>query len=163
MRDSQRSKVYKAEEVLKEGDVRLDTVPEIQSYVDRLIKSAWFRRRWPSVKSVIVKDGRGRIRAGASDDGSILMPFWCRYRYIVLHEISHLLPDWNVADHGPEFCKVYLELVKHCMGRDAWEKLRTSFKNNRVKWIKREGSHPKGVAPPHLVPYQKTAGRQKDG
>ena len=169
-RDSQRSKVYKAERVLGDGDIRLETVDEITAYLNKLMNSAWYQRRWPNATAIRVKDGRSRRRAGASRmpwGGEITMPVWSRNRYLVLHELAHIVrpvkPDMSA--HDRDFCKVYLELVKHGMGREAWEKLRTSFKAHRVKWIQRSSTRPKGIVPESLRVHamNRAAGRRNDG
>lgn len=147
--DSQRSKVYKAERraflpfesAFGANDMRRwKTVGEMQSYVDRLLASAWWKRRWPTVTKIVVKDGRGRRKAGSAG-GSILMPLWARKEWVILHEIAHevvgrTIGHRNVAAHGREFCQVYLELVGHMMGDDARKALKDEFQAHKVKHTK---------------------------
>lgn len=134
-RDSQRLKVYRAEGVLRNGK-RFESVGEIQSYVDKLVSSAWFRHHYPLVPRIKVKDGRGRTRAGGSPSGRfITMPQWSRVEAVVLHEVAHVVaPDDGVAWHGWEFCAEFLKLVRHQMGQEAHDKLKASFRQQKVRF-----------------------------
>ena len=144
-RDSQRQKVYDSEDVLGPvewpGQEHFVTVSEMQSYVDRLIASAWFQRRW-KIRAVEVRDGRGRRSAASNDRGGyITMPVGMRYEEVVLHEIAHqivgrTIGHRNVQAHGREFCQVLLELVGHKLGADAKRALKSEFQRRKVKHTK---------------------------
>ena len=113
-RDSQRSKLYEAERAVTwEGERKFETVAEIQRYVDRLTSQMWWIKRWPRITAgtvltwdgfedrpaIVVHDGRGRRRAGASNR-MITMPKWSRVEHIVLHEVAHIVTVGNKASHG---------------------------------------------------------------
>jgi putative metallohydrolase (TIGR04338 family) len=109
------------------------SVDSVQDYVDAVLATAWFRRRWgyrritvganPGANS---RGGYGDVHMGAEHR---------RSESVILHEIAHNLTDFHAhAYHGPEFAAILLTLVKHQMGRDSYEYLRTSYAVHRVKY-----------------------------
>lgn len=142
-RDSQRSKVYKAEwDALHPISAMYPEVADVQAFVDRIQRSRWFKKRWPRMLRIIVLDGRGRRRGGGKyrglGMGTIKLPRWTRSSYYILHELAHVLTTrmygLRAADHGPEFCSIYMALIKRWMGPDAAALLRSAYKSSRVKW-----------------------------
>lgn len=134
-RDNQKQRLYNAEDKFCYQTPRLETVKEMQAYVDKLTGSAWWKRRWPHVHHIEVKDGRGRRRANGSSSGRyIKMPKWCRHEMIVLHEISHVVAPRREASHGPGFVRIYAELIGHKLGADMRRAFLASCKANRVKY-----------------------------
>lgn len=142
LRDSQRSKVYRAECIaLADRSERLETVPEMQQYVDKILRSRWFKGKWDYL-AIQVKDGRGRSRACGGyygfGTGYIKMPKWSRTRYVVLHEMAHVITGMEHRSegtiHGRRFMRVYLALVGRWMGKAAAADLRSRCKEHRVKW-----------------------------
>lgn len=143
--DSQKKRVYAAENVALDNEdapipmERWTTVAEMQRYVDRLLASAWWRRRWPSITRITINDGAGYRSATAYGiKGKIEMPRWARKEWVMLHEIAHVVVDRTIgqraaAGHGREFCQVYLELVGHMMGDDARKALKAEFQEKKVK------------------------------
>jgi len=140
-RDSQRSKVYSAEEVLKAFEEPLPSVQDIERFVacvwkSQRVKSA-FSRATPRASEPRVKDGRGRRKACGSSS-AISMPVWSRNNWIVLHELAHVICQrehgMRVAAHGWEYCAIYLRLVLYVLGREAHDKLKASFKQHRVRF-----------------------------
>lgn len=146
-RDSQKSKLYKAEKVLVERSARLDTVPEMRAWVEKIVRSRWMKSRYPGVEKINVLDGRGRRRGMGvrqMHGGYIAMPSWTRCEYYILHEITHVLTSTNAPSHGRLFCRNYLALIERWMGKEAARDLRESFREHRVKWYpKRESYEPK--------------------
>lgn len=140
-RDSQRSKVYAAEHILlKEGMAgreRLDTVEEMQAWVDKIVASAWWRKRYPRVTKIEVRPGAGQRRALAFPHRRIIsMPRWSRRKGIIIHEIAHLVVPTNVASHGWEFCSEYLAILRHFLGKADHDALKAEFDKRRVKYRK---------------------------
>jgi putative metallohydrolase (TIGR04338 family) len=158
VRDSQRSKLYAAESVVR-GQT-FESVEAMQAYVDKLIGRAWFKRRWPGVRSIAVRDGRGRRRAGASSFGGyITMPKWSRYEEVVLHEVAHICTDSQygtreVAAHGWQFAGTLVELVRYETGKDEADKMKASFRKAKVRF-----SEPKKRKA--LSPEQKAANAER--
>jgi putative metallohydrolase (TIGR04338 family) len=143
-RDSQRSKVYKAEQAAFNpfGDVgvmTLSTVPEMQAYVDHMRASKWWEGcRYPKI-TITVTDGRGRSRfACATIDyrGRVIkMPSFARKNWVVLHEVAHHIAREQGSGwlHDWRFCEIYLDLVRRMMGKAAHDALRASFKKHGVR------------------------------
>lgn len=137
-RDTQRSRVYKADHALDKYG-RLETVPEIERFVRKVWKSkrvqAAFRRatKWTPV----VEDGRGRRRAGGGYTG-ITMPKWSRTKGVILHELAHTVMHREGYEddpaHGWRFCRTYLLLVLYALGREAHDDLKAAFKANRIRF-----------------------------
>jgi putative metallohydrolase (TIGR04338 family) len=140
--DWQRSKAYAAERTAWYGteadNDTFDSVPEIQAYIDKLMASAWFRRRWPHTRfKVQVKDGRARYRTAAANRGQrwIKLPRWSRKRWLILHELAHICtPHETGGKHGRYWARTYLELVRHEMGEDAHKLLKLCFQRHKVKF-----------------------------
>jgi putative metallohydrolase (TIGR04338 family) len=143
-RDTQRSRLYKADDVLHPFAQPLPTVRDVERFVKRVWSSKRVQvaypnavRRWQSWDLPTVKDGRGRRRAGGWD-GGITIPLWARKTDVVIHELAHTIV-WRelsskAAGHGWQFCSVYLYLVKLFMGAEAHAALKASFKQHRIRF-----------------------------
>ena len=152
-RDFQRARVYRSENIMEESKdmlgKRLETVREMQLWVDKILKSKWFKVRWPYLTSIEVKDGRGRrIATGyargiystenPSTEGIIKMPKWSRCEMIIIHEVAHVITDHEymgrVPAHGIQFCNLYLNMVRRFMGTGWHAQLKDAFKKEKVKF-----------------------------
>lgn len=137
MRDAQRQKVYDSEICLhwaREPTYFL-TIESCQEYVDRLLATTFFKNRWPRLESVCVDAGRSIVHAW-TEGTRISLPRWARCEWVILHELSHAIVNTYYPDgaaHGREFCSVYLQLVKWQLGHEAWQVLRSTFVENRVR------------------------------
>lgn len=142
LRDTQRSKVYKAERVLRQFAKPLPKVADVERFVKKQMARKAITNRYPRATRVTkVKDGRGRRAACAWAGHTISIPLWARNDAIVLHEMAHIIVNrefWNVdyASHGWRFASVFLDLVRFVMGRDAHDALKASFKEHGVKFNK---------------------------
>jgi len=151
-RDSQRSKLYRAERTVGEGQ-HFPSVAHCQARVDQILASAWWQTRFPALDQVQVRDGRGRRHAGAFHNrGAISLPRWSRRERVILHELAHLATPASFAAHGPEYAAVYLELVGHFMGAAAARDLAEAFRTHRVRsgtpgLLEKEKPVPVGRAP----------------
>jgi putative metallohydrolase (TIGR04338 family) len=132
-----------------------DSLEAAQAFVDRVVNSAlWRRLRRDAGRGlsplgyVLVMRGRGKWatantrwplsaelrRRQGRPLGMIKLPRWAWSHWVALHELAHLATPNEVAWHGREFARVYLELVRRFMGEDSATLLRASFKNHRVKF-----------------------------
>lgn len=143
-RDSQKSRLYKAEKVLEQFSYRLETVPEMAAFLTKVMNRAPIQRRYgPFLRSTIeVQDGR-RCRSALGDNNWIKMPRWSRTAYIVLHEAAHSMTHRkhgrHVAGHGREYAAIYLDLIHFGLGKEAADALKASFKENRVRYRPKQG------------------------
>jgi putative metallohydrolase (TIGR04338 family) len=132
-RDSQRSRLYDAERALR-GGRRFVTVDECQAYVDGVLASEWWRSRFPRVRAIRVTDGRGRRHAGAFvESARIALPKWARTERVLLHEIAHHAAPRAAAAHGPEFARIYVELVREFRGEKPARRLLAALHAHRVR------------------------------
>lgn len=138
-RDSQRSKVYRAEAVLSKHCTPLKELHHIEAFVEKVRSSARVQDHFPHLTEdpVRVKAARGG-RSTAFYRG-ISISQWHRNDWVVLHELAHIQVQrqhghWKVAGHGREYCAVYLKLVLWFIGREAHDELKASFKEHRVKF-----------------------------
>jgi len=148
-RDTQRAKVYRAEdEARKEFKTpsceieKWNSLTDCYRFAHKVVGSKWFQQRWPHIEGVKFCDGRGTRIASyhGTYNGEIRinLPRWSRTKWIILHEISHGTSDHKEnASHGREFCSNFLNLVARFMGAAAATALRKNFKAQRVRYRKR--------------------------
>lgn len=143
-RDSQRSKVYRAELEFEAAlDGRNPIYPDIHAIrarVEQIVGTHWWQSRFPHVSCVLVKDGRGRRFPGGraplegSPVGSISLPRNTRNKMTVLHELAHVVAPAQEAWHGKNFVRCYLALTDTWIGQMEGLALRWFLAKNRVKW-----------------------------
>lgn len=123
-RDSQRSKVYAWERA---------HVPDFdgkQSYkltlrqCEIMINRVWADYR-PTETPPRVADGRGCSNAKGGR-WRITLPRWARTVPIVLHELAHPLTRSDLPAHGPEFVRLFIDLLVRYNEGDKAELLRTA-------------------------------------
>lgn len=150
-RDTQRSKLYRAERVLDPFATPLPTVQDVERYVKRIEASKRVQRKLSvrkymslkqgslgKVRGIRVHDGRGHRRA-VSYGGTIAIPKWARKDWVVLHELAHEFTprsERTGGAHGWEFAAAFLYLVRLFMGKEAHDALKSSFRANRVRYTK---------------------------
>lgn len=139
-RDSQRSRVYNAEDEYQVavGPHCIAEVWEIQRWVNRIVESPWWTQRWSHVILVQVNDGRSRRSACGEylgdGTGLIKLPRACRRKMVILHELAHVVtPDLHPW-HGEVFVGCLLAFVDKWMGQLQGLALRWFLSKNRVKW-----------------------------
>lgn len=148
VRDSQRSRVYKAERHVHHLGAPLREVKDIERFIKKQLARKAITRRYPdATRRVEVGDGRGRRAACAWGDWKISIPLWARHEVVVIHELAHIVTNrhfgsYGVAAHGWQFCSVFLDLVRFIMGREAHDALKGSFKKYRVKFSKPRARKP---------------------
>jgi hypothetical protein len=137
-RDSQKSKVYRAEDrafpgmYVEDGRTGL-SLDEMQALVDRWKASKVLQRHYPRAKrALFVKDGRGKRHACCKGD-RLEMPRFTRTKPHLLHEFAHAITPRQVK-HGPEFAAAYLYVVRVFMSKSSEERLREEFKAAKVRW-----------------------------
>ncbi|MCW2688463.1 MAG: hypothetical protein JWR37_3353 [Mycobacterium sp.] len=161
-RDSQRAKVYAAEEFVRTlfdrasehgsravdffgtqltlpPEARFGSVPAVQRYVDEVLALARVRERWPEVDPLTVRARRAATAAHyerRDDVAVIAVPergtTWAMRELVVLHEIAHHLSDVN-PPHGPEFVAVFGELAGLVMGPEVAHVLRVVYAKEGVR------------------------------
>jgi hypothetical protein len=138
-RDSQRSKVYRSEQMLvDQAEIAFPRMADVEGFLNDLMNTQWFRNHHERKREMYLADGRGasRARGGPRANGGVYLKLPRRYRsrIMILHELSHGLQPLGTAWHGPEFCRIYLDLVaEFCPAKD-YHALRAGFDKNRVKY-----------------------------
>lgn len=147
-RDSQRSKVYRAErEHLFNSPLnrRLETMAELEQRVKEIVSSKFWAKHTPLNEPPRIKDGRG-CRWARGSKWHIVMPKWARSEAVLIHELTHTLlyrkypghfggKNYEyMAAHGWEFAELYLKMVRRFMGKEAHDILKASFKKYKVKF-----------------------------
>ncbi len=139
-RDSQKSRVYRSEaSVSVWGKEMIPDISDVQYYVNRVVQSAWWRSRFPEVTYIDVHTSRACRGHAYARQRRITMPPFSRHPLYILHEVAHIASDHDGeyktrASHGPEYCRVYLDLVGQFIGEDVAEELRLSMDANKVKY-----------------------------
>lgn len=161
-RDSQRSKVYAAEEFVRtlfdraaehssraidffgtpltlppEG--RFGSVESVQRYVDSVLGHAAIHDRWPMVGPLAVRARRGMTAAHYERGGEVAtiavpgrIAGWALRELVVLHEIAHHLADAE-PPHGPAFVAAFCELAGLVMGPEVEHVLRVVYLKEGVR------------------------------
>ncbi|CAN5254027.1 TIGR04338 family metallohydrolase [soil metagenome] len=161
-RDSQRSKVYAAEEFARTlfdraaahgsnvvdffgmsltlpPEARFGSVAAVQRYVEQVLALPAVRDRWPELPTLAVRPRRGTTAAHyeiADGTGVIAVPesetLWALRELVVLHEVAHHLCPAQPA-HGPEFAATFTELASLVMGPEAGQVLRVLYDKHGVR------------------------------
>ena len=68
----------------------------------------------------------------------IFLPRWAKTKQTICHEMAHVITDQKgmMDGHGPNFCGVYLHLVKKFVGLELYKQLEDSFKSHKVDFNK---------------------------
>ncbi|HEX2284718.1 MAG TPA: TIGR04338 family metallohydrolase [Mycobacterium sp.] len=159
-RDTQRAKVYAAEEFVRtlfdraaehgnrvvdffgtqltlppEG--RFASVEAVQRYVDDVL--GLVRHRWPGAAPLMVRARRGATAAHyerVAHEATIAVPDqrtgWALRELVVLHEIAHHLCGAE-PPHGPEFVATFCELAEAVMGPEVAHVLRVVYAKEGVR------------------------------
>lgn len=146
-RDFQRSRLYRAERRMwaRRGelgpDPALEKIEDCQRYVNRVLSSKSVEKaleaeglKW-RMRTIRVRPGRG-CRTASLTWCEMQLPKWARKPVVILHETAHAVTDGkpNAPDHGVNFCKACLVLVRQMLGPIAETQLRECFLELGVKF-----------------------------
>jgi putative metallohydrolase (TIGR04338 family) len=161
-RDTQRSRVYAAEEFVRTlfdraarhssrsidffgepltlpPEARFGSVQAVQRYVDAVVNLPAVRTRWPACGPIAVRSRRATTAAHyevVDGAGVIAVPAgeqWALRELVVLHEVAHhLCPDASPA-HGSAFVATFCALAAAVMGPEAGHVLRVVYAKEGVR------------------------------
>lgn len=161
-RDTQRSKVYAAEEFVRilfdragehgnrmieffgtnltlPPEARFSSTETVQRYVDDVLGLGSVRARWPGAAPLSARARRGVSAAHYErhdDEAVIAVPerrsSWALRELVVLHEVAHHLCDAD-PPHGPEFVATFCELTGAVMGPEVAHVLRVVYAKEGVR------------------------------
>lgn len=148
-KDSQRSRVYKAEigvrfmsdmtigyEVM-DKEQRLDLS---QEFVDRVLARKYIQNKYPTDPiKVWLRPGAYRWAHACGD--KIDLPgadTWGFNKLVLVHEIAHIferrLNGRQFGAHDWPFCLIFLDVTRNVLGKDAANLLKAYFRKNRVRF-----------------------------
>ena len=132
--DSQRGRLYAAESQIKAFlRDKLPTISEMQRFVDEILRGLQGHFGSRMLSPITVLAGRRQRQATAHFFMStIKIPKAGRSKFIVLHEVAHILTDryygQDVTEaHGPQFAAFLLMLVNHFLGAEDYQDLLGAF------------------------------------
>lgn len=161
-RDTQRSRVYAAEEFVRTlfdrasehgtrtveffgtnltlpPEARFSSVESVQRYVDDVLGLGSVRARWPDATPLTTRARRGLTAAHyeRDDDGAaIAVPerrsSWALRELVVLHEVAHHLCQAD-PPHGPQFVATFCDLAEAVMGPEVAHVLRVVYAKEGVR------------------------------
>ena len=161
-RDTQRSRVYAAEEFVRTlfdragehgtstveffgtnltlpPEARFSSVESVQRYVDDVLGLGSVRVRWPDATPLTTRARRGLTAAHYERDdrgAAIAVPerrsSWALRELVVLHEVAHHLCETD-PPHGPQFVATFCELAGVVMGPEVAHVLRVVYAKEGVR------------------------------
>lgn len=161
-RDSQRSRVYAAEEFVRTlfdraaqhssrsldffgealtlpPEARFGAVDSVQRYVDEVLGLPAVRARWTQRRGLTVRSRRGATAAHyetVDGVGVIAVPAgdgWALRELVVLHELAHHLCPDEEPPHGPGFVATFCALAGIVMGPEVGHVLRVVYAKEGVR------------------------------
>lgn len=161
-RDTQRAKVYAAEEFVRTlfdragahgnrsidffgtsltlpPEARFGSLDAVQRYVEQVLTLPSVQARWPGLEPLTARGRRGVTAAHYEPSpglATIAVPTrhttWALRELVVLHEIAHHVCRCDPA-HGPEFVAAFSELADMVMGPEVGHVLRVVYAKEGVR------------------------------
>jgi putative metallohydrolase (TIGR04338 family) len=141
-RDYQISRVYAAEAGF--AGYEFVSVDAVRSYCDRILRSAWWRKR-SAIRHIEYRtmsryrwyaaDRKGEAR-GKDDKAFVRLRGDVKGhdQATILHELAHILTDDTEPTHGRVFCQNELALILKWMSPEAENDLRARLIANDVEF-----------------------------
>jgi len=110
------------------GDTQIMTREQVEDIVYKI-------SQWAEIKPPEITEDGHEITYATKDKISFTYPALKTLPYIC-HEMSHVI-NYNGTDadhHGENFAGMYLEVVKHFIGNQAYKDLKHSFTVHGVKY-----------------------------
>ena len=119
---------------------------QLEDYLWSVLENRYVQSKYPIAREIIagtkklkVSAGQGHRRAITKrepDFTRVTFPRKMRCKWVVLHELAHVLTPWEYAGHGREFCRTYLHLIKLFFGEETQNKLKAAMKKHKCKYSK---------------------------
>lgn len=146
-KDNQRKRVYRAEDKAFYFGFRPERFKDenqVRSFITSVILNESVLKEYGNIGFVDIKLTNAPLKfARHSLRGKhvhmLRLPRWAWNKITILHEMAHgytlnKYGIFNVQAHGPEFCTIYLNLIKIMMGEGWTRILANSFINHKVKY-----------------------------
>jgi hypothetical protein len=103
----------------------------VDDFLARIQESRWWQAQgYRLVKRNMLYKGTRWSRGGK---GKVHIARGAFNRWIVLHEVAHVLQPADTMWHGREFCAIYLKLVERWIGKAEADALRAAMVKHKVK------------------------------
>ena len=141
-RDTYKARVYRAENVLPRSP-GLEGIRGAQEYVDKLLRSAWWKKRFPGVTALTVHPSNRTFAHTVYADREIYLPRAAQNLVILSHELAHIgtdffeeqeKPKMGWPDHGEEFIVTLLAMIHHTLGFDRANALKAALDREKIPW-----------------------------
>lgn len=147
VRDNQRSRLYASEwEVFGWAKTEFKDMKQLEEYVWSVLENRHVQNKYPMAREIVSGSQELRISAGQGHRRAITkwelcfirisFPRKMRCKWVVLHELAHVLTPPPVPAHGREFCRTYLHLVRLFFGEETQNKLKAAMKKHKCKYSK---------------------------
>lgn len=129
-------RIYRAED---QTEMRMPPEPmmsleEVLDFVRHITSKEWWLRRslYPVVR---IRDGRGDDRALTYvGDGIMNLPKWSRKRPVIVHELTHILTNYERPHHGVEFAANLLDMYSRYLSKRWGSILEDRLVANKIEW-----------------------------
>lgn len=149
MRDTQKSKVYSAENIVfPSADDKIMTFGSCLRFVNKVTSEGYYHEQggYQNIK-VEFSGGKKSSAMWYLNRGKIVLPEWARCKSVIIHEMAHALCDYvtitgrprhapRVANHGKEYCTIYLNMVHCYISKKKAVELEESFTKAGVKYTR---------------------------
>jgi hypothetical protein len=118
---------YKARVIAATGNVpsKLLNPSDLQHLMDRLLKSSWAQKH-------LIHRTRWGLYLNAGPYCRCTRPAIMTDIHL-MHHVAHFMTPVEVAEHGPEYCRNFIEAVRKWVGADEAAELRTELKVQGAK------------------------------
>lgn len=155
-RDNQRSRMYASEwECFGWPKMEFKDMAELEEYLWSVLENRYVQKKYPIAREIVsgtqklkIANGAGFRRAITRWEGNhilVAFPRKMRCKWVVVHEIAHVLAPQDASWHGREFARVYLHLVRIFFGQEIQNKLKAAMKKHKCKYSK---THSRWKNPP---------------
>ena len=134
----QQYEIYGAQAEAPEGRT-FTSVEEMQSYVDSLRDTVWWQRHYSNVLRIEVYDRptgkKDSVGSWVPLNAAGVIEIGNPRERTVLHEVAHVLAAARFGSkaHDPYFARIFLELVAHVMGSEAFVALHAAFDKHGIE------------------------------
>ena len=125
---NQQKRLYAAEACLWGHGRDFTNLTEVSFYLESVVTSDWFVKRFGFVPSINVRDWNSGKWAGAAIKETFSIYLKRRTENVVIHELAHLLAPTD--EHDEMFVDIYLFLIRNAMGFYAWAELSYELRKN---------------------------------
>ena len=144
MRDSQKGKVYSSEnELFPLSKSKKMSEPKVREFLYRLRGGAMYQKAlgYSPIRLKVV-NRKNQCASWCLRTRTLTLPPWAMTKDVILHEVAHVLCDeiegsGKVADHGPEFCSILLNLIAMYWSKKKAEELEEVYTKYGVQYIRR--------------------------